>query len=1114
MRPSLSIKTLFRTPFKTLLTFFLLAAVTFALFSRVAEYSITNREIKNAAQEYRGIGSAELVPALESYPGQPFYIKADPRLSKYYSEEARENYLNKFRYQPLSQEQIDFILELPYITASSTRYMTAGVSDKYYRLDEGEDYYNYTARFVIEGTLSEVKYNVLYFGDNYNELALNDCTLLAGDPSCFPENKKITIHAYTKKFKQYTGGGFGGSRTLIMYDDSYLCDTEYVKNLTVGNRYVFVGRFELLVDPIRFFLSDHLVNPWCEAVQPIEGQHGNYIEAEQFAPLRELIELTDSDLHTFDVVYTDDMSSIMRFAEGNMAVINGRELTMEDSLNKSNVCVVSNQFAAQNSLELGDKITLKLGTELFEQYKGLGAVAATYERYSPPDETAELEIVGIYMDADGKGSQLQKPHWSYSVNTVFVPKSLLPLDESNQDGHVFSPGEFSFTVGNAWDIPSFIENIGKEAHTFEKMGLKLIFYDDGWTGIIEQFNMSMKLSNIAILVFSGAVIVATGFIVFLFIGRKKKEYAIMRALGTTKNVSARALILPLMIVSVLAVLVGSCAAWIYTTNTVAGNDTLSIIEGYAVNTAIPLTAAAGCIIGEILLVLLFSLFELRRISAIPPLMLLQNSQNRKARGGKQAQSNKSMQDDRKPVYAETKAYVESAALSGTFDSNVPNVSMELHPPVSPAPDVSMVNASISAAPGEMTGKTNFNRVCGHVLRYITRHIRRAAVKSMLSIILPALLFGAVGQFAVMRQSYIHLCNSTVITAKFINGLSLTAITQITNTGYVIDPYYEYRNSANFNTSRTDLIITSDIERYTGEEAEIAYAEGYDASCMKELGKVCIAGGKFLEENGLKPGDKVHVTGTWILNNLQSSYINKYRSEHPEEAILDEKILELYQDEIEKKYMDEGLYYTIAGSVTTPSGKYDRIVFTPGTLRTSMIFGFEAPLDLAEFTLADNLRADEFRSYAGMVTGESAGKHLSNRITFIMDTSKIDNLLNTLRLLEKLFPVVAAAAVLIGGLLGGLIIIQAAKEAAIMRVLGTTRRLTLVILAIEQTTLCIIGLAAGACGLLLYNGPVFAEIAPKMHLFAVIYFAGCLAGALTCSAIATRRNVLELLQVKE
>jgi ABC-type antimicrobial peptide transport system permease subunit len=1061
MRQYIPVKTLLRSPLKTLLTFLLLASVTFALFSRVAEYSITSREINKAAKEYCGVGSVEITAASESYPGSPFYIYADPRILPDSHNEESKYYFNNYRYQPLSRAQIDSILELPYISSSSVRYMTAGVSDKYYRLDEGREYYNYTARYVVEGTLSEIKCNVLYAGKSNNELTLSDCTLLAGDPTYMPQSNILTFHAYSKN-----EGSFGsGSRIVIMYDDNYIYDTDYLKDLIIGDRYVFIGRFEPIGDPIRFFLSDHLTNPWCEAIQSIEGQPANYLENQQFSALRELTELTNSDVHTFDVVYTDDISAIMRFAEGSMAITNGRGLTKEDSMTESSVCVISADFASQNKLNLGDKITLKLGTELFEQYKGLGAVAATHERYSPPSKTVELEIVGIYMDTDGKRSQLQKPHWSYSVNTIFVPKSLLPFDERELDNQVFSPGEFSFSVGNAWDIPSFVEQV---APKFEEMGLKLIFYDDGWLDIVEQFETSKTLSTIAFLALFGAMVAAIGFIVFLFIGRKKKEYAIMRALGTSRKESAKALILPLMALTIISVLISSSAAWIYTANTVAQNDALSKIEGYVVNTSIPVTLAIGYIIGEILLVLLFALFGLRKIGAIPPLMLLQDNPRRQMRSG----------------------IIESVA------------------------DTSIINDPISSVFEKRVDKINSKRVCGHALRYITRHIFRSTKKSMLSIMLPALLIGAVGQFAVMQQSYIDLCNSTVVKAKFINGLSLTAVRQILNTDYVINPYYEYKNAVMFNNFKTDLVITNDIERYTGEAAEITFAEGYDISCIKELGKACIIGKALLEENGLKPGDEVHITGTAVLSILQSLFIDKYRSEYPEEEISDEKILEIYKDEIAKEFLKEGLFYTIAGYVTTPSAKYDRIVFTPGTLKTSPIFGFEVPLDLVEFSLADNLYADEFRSYAEMVAGGSSGEYSSNRLSFIMDTSKIENILNTLKFLSKLFPLVVAAAVLIGGLLCGLIIIQTTKEAAIMRVLGMPRRRTIAVLAFEQMFLCLTGMILGAVGLLLYNGEYLKEIAIEMYLFAALYFVGCLAGTFICSVIATRRKLLELLQTKE
>ncbi len=1105
MRSLQLIKTLFRTPFKTFLTFLLLSAVTFVLFSRVGEYAITSKEIESSAKEYRGVGSAEISPASETNPTWPAYVYEDSHLLGKDS-----NFLG---YQPLSQEQVSSLSELPYISSLSTRYMTPGVSDKYYRMDEGGDYYNYTARFIIEATLSEVEYGKKYVEGKYNDLILEGSTLLAGNLPWSIENERLKVHSFPNRIEQGISSIMINSRVTAVYDNSYIYDTEYIKNLTLGDRYVFIGRYEPLSDTMRLYLGDILTNRWCEAVQPVKGQPENYLATDQFTPLNELIELTNSDLHTFDVVYTDDMSAIMRFAEGNMTIASGRGLTEEDSGQGANVCVVSSDFASSNKLNLGDKIILKLGTELFGQYRGLGAVAATSERYSTPEKVEELEIVGIYMDTDSKRNQLSKPNWGYSINTVFVPTSLLPLDEGKLDNHMFSPGEFSFTVDDAWDIPAFLESIKNETLRLEEMGLKIIFHDDGWPDIVDKYKTSMKLSRIAIAALSVAVIASTGLIVYLFIGRKKKEYAIMRALGTTRKEAVRALLLPFMLLTVSAVLVGSCAAWVYTTNTFSPNSTFSKIPDHAVSTSIPITVAAGCILGEILLVLALALYRIWRISTIPPLMLLQDNQTKQARSKKPEQSEEVMEvnDDNSGVNVPINDIpindipindtpISNAPINNTIDSQVLNTAIQNGSEV----NLNKVNLNI-----------RYNRHKGFVLRYIAKHIRRSAGKSVLSILLSALLFGAVGQFEAMRLSYINLCNSPDIKATFINGLPLLSVINVMKTGYVINPYYEYTDDADFNYSKVDWAVTNDIAGYTGEEIGITYAEGYDEACMEEFGKTCIVGDRLLGESGLKLGDQVHVTAPGTLNSLKLVYINKYKNTHPDNVLPDEKILELGNDEIKKELLRQGSYYTIVGTVKTPSGKYGGMVFSPGTLNAAPIFGQEVSLDLAEFTLADNLRAHEFRSYVEGMDGISTKEYSSNRVAFTMDTSKIDNLLKALSLFEKLLPVVLTVAVLIEGLVCGLIILHSSKEAAILRILGTSRQRTCIILMLEQVLLCIAGLILGAIGLLLYNGtPAVSGILVKLYFIAAMYFVACFAGSFICSVITANRKVLNLLQEKE
>lgn len=97
---------------------------------------------------------------------------------------------------------------------------------------------------------------------------------------------------------------------------------------------------------------------------------------------------------------------------------------------------------------------------------------------------------------------------------------------------------------------------------------------------------------------------------------------------------------------------------------------------------------------------------------------------------------------------------------------------------------------------------------------------------VLSLLQLVLLFGAVRQFEAMRQSYYDLCNSTEVKVKFINELSLSAEADIMETGYIMNPYYEFTNNADFYYSKVDWAVTNDIASYAGEEADMLYWQFY------------------------------------------------------------------------------------------------------------------------------------------------------------------------------------------------------------------------------------------------------------------------------------------------
>lgn len=707
------------------------------------------------------------------------------------------------------------------------------------------------------------------------------------------------------------------------------------------------------------------------------------------------------------------------------------------------------------------------------KYKSFGAVAGARERYSPATKDVELEVVGIYVDTDKREDQEIIPHWCYSINTIFVPKSLFPLDEEELEDHMFSPSEFSFTVENAWDIPAFIE---ESKPILEEMGLTLIFYDGGWLDIVEDFELTNTLSGITIVAIFGVTLISSWLIVYLLIGRKRKEYAIMRALGLPRRQSANALMLPHMLITVPAVLAGSAAAWIYTEDAVSEVISgLSVMDGYVANTSIPQEVTFGCILGQIILLYILARFGIWRLSRQSSLALLQEQSTSKS--AKRLPKHKTTDD------VPTVVVSDVAQLSLSRIHSVSSLERERNP-------------------------------FSHVFKYSLRHIIRSKLRALLAVLLAALLVGVVGQFAVMRQSYNDMYNGIEVKASFLKGISIVDAVEVAQSKYVIDPYYEYVFQADFRNMTSAFYITPDIERFTGESVDITYARGYDETLMQQLGEFCIVGQDMLEAGGLSIGEKVRITPKGTLQSLITQMIEIHREKYPESELTDGEIITQKMNDINDIMSEKGTYYTIAGSLTSPSGEYDNSVFVPGYSVMEPILGYEVFLQHTEYILADNSLSDEFRAYANELVGSASRNMLSRGITFVMDTSKIDDLVKTIDLLDILFPVVIAVAVIVGGAIPGLIVIQQSKEVSILRVLGTTKRRTRAMLILEQMFLCVLGICIGALGLVLYNGSALWAVYEIVLFFGIMYFLGCMLGTFISSVVVTHKNALYLLQTKE
>ena len=313
-------------------------------------------------------------------------------------------------------------------------------------------------------------------------------------------------------------------------------------------------------------------------------------------------------------------------------------------------------------------------------------------------------------------------------------------------------------------------------------------------------------------------------------------------------------------------------------------------------------------------------------------------------------------------------------------------------------------------------------------------------------LLAALLICSIGWIAELKVSYADLLIKTASTANFVGIIPIALLNKLTLPGYVSGKYYESvskpvdiliggTKNDSVKAGPVSMIVTNDVVRYCGKPVKVTYDGIHDVSEFNYLKKNLIVGRGFADMYRMEPGDTVIIVPVGT-----------------EDRIFPYRVIGIAES------------------------KADMQVYTPGTMEL-LIFNHVESL---EVTLEDPRWVDEFRMNSRIEIGDSG-----ENVTLVMNTGSMENLRNAQRLTEMLYPIAVAAALLIGGFLCCLIILQSSKEAAIMRVLGTAKGKTRAVLTIEQSLLSLLGLAAGALGMIVYSGFNLAAINNQMLLFTAL-----------------------------
>ena len=1054
-------KTLLRSPVKTVLTVLLLTAAAFLLLDNLSSYAMQTEAVREAEERVEGVLTVERSPVREP---------VDAFESTFLLTEMGESYL-RFDYESthheaLTKENLEALEALPHIDAVDKRYMTAGVSEGFMRNGGPYANYGYIDRLVIEATVTG-KGNGTNALNSFVKLRLADVKLLAGDRRTLDEQLKElkdTANLFVPTVSEsgvgtdrhiFAGSGTGYSVDTFGYDVTRtLTDT-----IEKGRRYVFVVRapryMSLNDSDYGFWMGDDSLEGWWPYVTDVTDLPENYLETEDFAPLRELIQITDDDTRTFDVVYTGDMASIRRVSRQQLTPVRGRFLEPADE--GKAVCVVSERFLADNGLSLGDSITLKLGNRLMEQYEPLGAVAVSRERYASAWEEQSFTIIGSGKDAGGRrwqeheyysfystGSwQAQDPYWAYSENAIFVPSSFLP-ESCDTASHLFRPAEVSFLVRDADNIGAF----GEEGLPLvEKMGLSYAWSDANWPIVAEKMAQTRSLTLLKLLIFTVASLLAVGLTLYLFLHRRRKEYAVLRALGTPRRAAARALWLPLLALAALSACLGLLTAWLRS-GAAAQRSAAEFAE--AGLEAMPKAHFAVYLLGALGLLLVTGLLAgayLHGLGKRSPLRLLQDSERRKE-----------------------KAAEASADI---------------------APEDLAHAAAVLGFPMTATGKP----ARGFLRRYVFRHIRRAGAKTLLALLLAALLVGAVGQLTVMRSRYAELAATVEVDACFYDGLTYNKAKTLMKSGLLHDPvcrklYQDTEAELEFNS--TQVVFTNRLELEI--TAPVSWLEGWDAEKADDACEmICILPAPVMEELGVELGDKVRVDEAGCFGHLING--------HPEAVVKTWEDMVALRD----RYRN---FYTVVGRVETEDAEY--VVYAPAeAFQYYSCLGYVLYLESAVFTLNDYHDADRVRQMAAEIQYT-----VKKPPVFSMDTSDADRIYRVYRLIETLYPLTVAASLILGTLLPVLMILQEQKEAAILRALGWSKKLTLRRLTLEQALLCLMGLVLALLALLAVNGLGFLGVILVPILYVIAHFALCVAASAAISASILQKSPMRLLQVKE
>ena len=1044
MKQNVSLKSTIRQPLRTIFFVLLLGLISFAFIGKAVGFVLVQRETEVLGSYYRSIGILENIKAPQSGD-----ISAGIKL----------------------------IETSPYFAYGDQREVVSGVMHDTYNANDKFKWTNstlFTESFPQENFPNVHSTDAFFCGE-----------LIQNEP--VQDNNKETI-GYSLKFNidtvlaAYPENARRGQsiRLLFMFEDHETA-IPIIDKMEIGQRY-FIRAWE---DPFQLdflYTSPLQIIPLDDGqlwYQPLAKNEQIDFSTPEMDSIKNKIDILNENLRTLNIIATADMSAMPKMQEVSRYyyLTAGRWLNRQDDLAGNKVIVVTEDFAAMRGFRLGDEIQLTF-RPLKDSYYGYirdGIDSLLWRSYPTYQDT--FTIVGIYA------------HTTDSSLYAYIPtSSLRPGFASSMQDQFTWENDYSFVLHSSRDETRFTQTYKS---LLEGLGVRLTFLENNGPAYWAAVDPIRRSSSAEVLVFGLLMVVALVMVIFLYMMQRKRDYAILRALGVPKKQANRQLILPLLLFGGLGIVLGGLPSWNYAGDLAKANlSTIPTPAGVYPSADLSPLFLAGLILAIFLLLAAFSRLGVLVLSRRSVFELLQDQTNRSA--GR-----------------------ENQAKTRAISPPIPSVSSSLVSTVDTDPSTPQAIAANQVRHAFLRKYTPSS-----LSRYVLRHGLRSRLKSILTLVIALGFVTTLGWFQQTmdrsRKEIDHLYDTTVIDADILKTNSTTSSTD---------------GKDFISREIIDSVLTSGFVNKSILEAESTWVEIETIDSKDKFpGKFAVYAYDSPEafSSGLADPDSLIFASGWDIDRFAQPRTLEEIRESGLPAIFPARLLAQSQvnvgetiritDRLERTYtcVIVGQYSGWIGSSVystyTPIGENYVLIPLSNLESTERDF---TKFRIAHFVL-DPTKNRELPQFS--VSMENAMKVYGSKFRFFIWDEElrivIAQLEKNLSLLKVLYPVVMAVSTLIGAGLCFLLLLQKTKEAAIMRVLGTTRTAVRLALISEPLCLSIIGVIIGlmisyilwmASGLV-PTGPLVAS--------AGLYLAGALVGMVTSAILVTNKQPIELLQVKE